>query len=884
MKTIILPLVLLLIAGFTKVTGQNIFPSNGAAGIGTLSPDSSSLLEIKSTSRGLLIPRMSKTQRDLISSPATGLMIYQNNSTPGFYYYTGTAWASVTPKSANTALSNLIAPTAVNTDLLPSGNGLLSLGSSSQYWRNVYVSNLNFVNGTTQTTAFTPYTPGTGISISGTAVSLANSGVTASTYGSASAIPVITVDVTGRITSATTAPAATGANTTLSNLSSTTSINRSLIPVGGNVIDLGASGSAWRDIYLSGKLYFGTTRFMHNTGSASTFVGNNSGNLTATGTNNTAVGAPSGFSLSSGHHNSFFGDSSGYANSIGYNNTFFGSSAGKSNTTGNNNMFIGSYAGYNNETGVQNVGLGANALANNKTGAYNTANGYDALFTNTTGANNTATGSYALYNNSDGHYNTATGFYALYANTIGNWNTASGYSAFANNRIASYNTATGCFALQHHTSGDFNTAYGYGALLNDSIGNSNTASGYNALFQNITGSSNTASGYNSLTKDKFGNSNVAVGVFALYNDTSSSNLVAVGDSALFNLVNGSQSVAVGSKAGYTTKGSSNSYFGYHAGFADNASNNTAVGTLAGWTVANGNSCTYLGSSAGPTTAGFTNATGIGYNVTPTASNQVRIGNGAVTSIGGQVGWTTLSDGRFKRNFKDNVPGLAFINLIKPVTYTLDIKSLQKFTGEDEKEKGEDHKSSSEISKQEKIIHTGFVAQDVEAVAKKLNYDFDGVDAPKNDKDPYGIRYAEFVVPLVKAVQELSKTNDEKDTRIENLQQQIDELKAMVLKGAQSNTASEAVIKTTLTSASLEQNIPNPFTNTTSIHYTLPENCKEARVIVTDKTGKTLQTINVTGKNTATIQLDASTLAAGAYQYSLLINNKLIATRQMILAR
>ena len=63
---------------------QNIFPATGAAGIGTTTPDASSLLEIKSTTQGLLISRMTKTQRDAIATPATGLLIYQTNSTPVF--------------------------------------------------------------------------------------------------------------------------------------------------------------------------------------------------------------------------------------------------------------------------------------------------------------------------------------------------------------------------------------------------------------------------------------------------------------------------------------------------------------------------------------------------------------------------------------------------------------------------------------------------------------------------------------------------------------------------------------------------------------------------------------------------------------------------------
>jgi hypothetical protein len=54
---------------------------------------------------------------------------------------------------------------------------------------------------------------------------------------------------------------------------------------------------------------------------------------------------------------------------------------------------------------------------------------------------------------------------------------------------------------------------------------------------------------------------------------------------------------------------------------------------------------------------------------------------------------------------------------------------------------------------EKIVYTGFIAQEVEATARSLGYDFSGIDSPKNAEDFYGLRYSTFVVPLVKAVQE-----------------------------------------------------------------------------------------------------------------------------------
>ena len=64
-------------------------------GINTNNPDASSALEIESTTGGILIPRLTETQRDAITEPATGLMIYQTNQTTGFYFYDGAVWTKI---------------------------------------------------------------------------------------------------------------------------------------------------------------------------------------------------------------------------------------------------------------------------------------------------------------------------------------------------------------------------------------------------------------------------------------------------------------------------------------------------------------------------------------------------------------------------------------------------------------------------------------------------------------------------------------------------------------------------------------------------------------------------------------------------------------------
>lgn len=78
--------ILLLTLGFCMAsTAQNV-------GINTTTPDASSELDITSSNKGFLTPRMTEAQRNAIAAPATGLLIYQINAAPGFYVYDGTHW------------------------------------------------------------------------------------------------------------------------------------------------------------------------------------------------------------------------------------------------------------------------------------------------------------------------------------------------------------------------------------------------------------------------------------------------------------------------------------------------------------------------------------------------------------------------------------------------------------------------------------------------------------------------------------------------------------------------------------------------------------------------------------------------------------------------
>ena len=391
---------------------------------------------------------------------------------------------------------------------------------------------------------------------------------------------------------------------------------------------------------------------------------------------------------------------------------------------------------------------------------WNSAFGYQALYSNTLGSDNTANGYRSLYSNTSGIDNTANGYRSLYSNTIGSYNTAIGNQALYSNTLGIDNTANGSSALYSNTEGDYNTANGSGALYSNTIGYKNTANGFGALYHNTDGYENTASGYQALYSNTTGDINTAIGLRALYYNTSGYDNTANGYEALYSNTTGNYNTANGVYAlYYNTTGDDNTGIGFSAGDY--------------YTFSQG---TFLGSSAYPNANGYSNITGLGYNARPTATNQVRIGNSSVTSIGGYAGWTNFSDGRYKTSIQENVSGLDFIMKLRPITYQLDINRLSADLKEDQRrdENGNivnspdenDIKSRNEKSQ---IVYTGFVAQEVEKTAIEVGFNFSGIDKPKNENDFYGLRYAEFVVPLVKAVQEQQKIIEELTRRIEYLE-------------------------------------------------------------------------------------------------------------------
>jgi hypothetical protein len=322
-------------------------------------------------------------------------------------------------------------------------------------------------------------------------------------------------------------------------------------------------------------------------------------------------------------------------------------------------------------------------------------------------------------------YNTFLGYGAVpAANPSATFNTGMGYYALANNQAA-HNTADGFQALIANTSGYQNTAVGSVALGASVNGFENCAMGYSALGFNTSGSANTGLGTGSLQENVTGSFNTGIGGLALQNTT-------------------------------------------------NSEYNTAVGYKAGGAFDNGYNNVFVGANTDVNGAGYYNVIAMGQGTICTASSQARFGNSATNSIGGYANWTNFSGGRYKKNMKEDVVGLDFIMRLRPLTYNLDVTGIQahlhttaqqppkpvvdargfrSLAGATAPARGIDPHLQQAMADREREVLSGFSAQEVENAAQAAGYTFSGVDKPKNGNDFYGLRYGDFVVPLVKGMQE-----------------------------------------------------------------------------------------------------------------------------------
>ena len=224
-----------------------------------------------------------------------------------------------------------------------------------------------------------------------------------------------------------------------------------------------------------------------------------------------------------------------------------------------------------------------------------------------------------------------------------------------------------------NNTGDENTALGYQTLYSNTSGADNTASGFKALYSNTSGSNNTASGFQALQQNTTGSYNTASGYQALFYTT------------------GNYNTANGYEAGHqNTTGTNNTFIGYGA----------------------------AGSSA-------------------TASNEITLGNSAITSLRANASITSLSDRRDKTDITTISEGLDFLKQLKPVSFTWNTRDKAKVG----------------------IKSAGFIAQDLLALQQKSTIGANLDLVSQENPDKLEARYSNLLPVIIKAIQEESAQKD-----------------------------------------------------------------------------------------------------------------------------
>ncbi len=441
-----------------------------------------------------------------------------------------------------------------------------------------------------------------------------------------------------------------------------------------------------------------------------------------------------------------------------------------------------------------------------------------------TGYYTTSIGYYSGHFNASGYGNSFLGAYSGYSNSTGDYNLFLGFKSGYYNTAGNYNSFLGANSGYSNTSGGFNTFSGGYSGYTNTTGRYNTFSGYVAGYNSTTGS------YNTFTGDHSGKNN--------------------------------------------TTGNDNSFLGSYSGYNNNGDNNVMLGYKSGYSNTTGTLNTFIGYNSDCSSSTLSNATAIGANASVSASNALVLGNSANVGIGttapayqlqlskdnaakaGSSTWTIASDQRLKKDISDFTDGLSVLEKIHPVWFS--------YNGE------------AGMPTNKKFV--GIIAQEMKEIApytvgKFISQDTLGNKTEYLDYDANALFYI-----LVNSVKEQQKSLSQKDSAIASLNARLERLEQM-LENNSSNSTSEIQKNSECCEASLEQNFPNPFNQSTTIRYNLNGDIQNAAIIVTSLTGTEVGRyyISTTGSQ---ITIPAYTLAAGTYFYQLITDGKQADVKKM----
>jgi hypothetical protein len=250
-----------------------------------------------------------------------------------------------------------------------------------------------------------------------------------------------------------------------------------------------------------------------------------------------------------------------------------------------------------------------------------------------------------------------------------------------------------------------------------------------------------------------------------------------------------------------------------------------------------------------------------------------------TAYGTNMNWT-ISDQRYKKDIK-KLEGIS--------------EKLQKISGYNYYLKTDEYKEMNFDSREQ----MGFLAQELKEVFPQL--------VKEDNSGNFMVNYQGMIPVLVEAIKEQQKQIDEKTGVPSDVQKQLEEQKKINESLMNQNTAlssrldkleqminsccsadqgskagkGQAVNLTDKNVIVLNQNVPNPFAESTVITYTIPTDFARAQLIFSTSDGKIIKTVDITTKGDGYLSVFANDLSNGLYSYSLVVDGKVIATKKMV---
>lgn len=532
MKTKLLFLMLVALISYTSnVLGQVAINNDQS------DPDASAMLDISSTEKGILIPRMTTTQRTNLPNPAEGLLVF-DTETNSFWYYNSddTLWVELGSGSGSADNDWMVS----GDKIYNANSGNVGIGTTNPNAK-LHIRNGNLLVQSQFEDAYIKLMSDEEEDI--TPSYLWSENAKGFAVGKTPGTPLFLVNTyNGNVGIGTTNPTRK-LSIRDGNMSLVSEGSDSYIYLGSNELADAIGSYVWTKDgvgFAIGKTQ-DVPQFVIKNYNGNVGIGTESpdAKLEIAGQVKITGGTP-------GEGKVLTSDTDGLAS---WQNTAGGGAIndltdGKTDAT---SVFLGENAGTDDDgSDNSNVALGISALAINTSGYNNVAIGNEALAAN---------GENPYYDFSSAN-NVAVGYHSLHSNTLGH-----------------SNIAVGSMAMLSNTSGQRNTALGKKALNTNTTGYDNVALGYETLVLNETGYFNIALGSDALRSFTDGNRNIAIGKSALYYLENSFYNIALGSSSLFNLTSGSKNVAIGNKAGYTNElGEGNIFLGYQAGYSETGSN------------------------------------------------------------------------------------------------------------------------------------------------------------------------------------------------------------------------------------------------------------------------------------------------------------------------